>query len=487
MRKLKNLFFILLIGVSTLSKAGTAPAAGGYDLKFKIAGIKDTLCYLANYYGDKQYIKDSARVDATGKISFKGKEALPGGIYLFVFPNKTYFEILVDKVQHFSMECDMNDIINSMKVKESEENAQFYSYLQYIQKKSMEIEPLKAQRKQLADAKQPTDSIDASMKKIDESVANYKKDYIAKNQGTFLAAVFKASQDIVIPDAPILPNGAKDSTFAYRFYKAHYFDNIDLADERLLRTPIYNSKVSYYMKNMVLQIPDSIIPECDMLVGKAKPNKETFKFMVWYLTNTHETSNIMGMDAVFVHLVKKYYTKELAYWVDDATLYKIQDRANILDPILIGKKVKNLILADSTDNYQSLYAVNSPYTVLYFWDPDCGHCKKATPKVKAFYDKVKTKGVQVYAACTEVEMDKWRKYIRENNLDWINVADPKLQNNFRHEFDVTTTPQIFILDKDKKILAKKIDEETMEKILSKELGIPYVEPVKKDDDDKGHH
>jgi hypothetical protein len=66
------------------------------------------------------------------------------------------------------------------------------------------------------------------------------------------------------------------------------------------------------------------------------------------------------------------------------------------------------------------------------------------------------------------------------------VADPKLQNNFRHEFDVTTTPQIFILDKDKKIMAKKIDEDTMEKILSKELGIPYVEPVKKDDEQEHH-
>ena len=434
MQKIKNLFFILLIGVSTLSKAGTAPTATatGYDLKFKISGIKDTLCYLANYYGDKQYIKDSARVDSNGKINFKGSEALPGGIYLFVFPNKTYFEILVDKVQRFSMECDMNDVITSMKVKDCDENAQFYSYLQFIQKQSKEIEPLKAQRKQLADTKQPTDSIDASMKRIDESVANYKNDYILKNKGSFLSAVFKASQEPGIPEAPILANGAKDSMFAYHYYKAHYFDNIDLSDERLLRTPIYNGKLNYYMKNMVLQIPDSLIPECDLLVAKAKANKETFKFMVWYLTNTHETSNIMGMDAVFVHLVNKYYTKELAYWVDDATLFKIQDRASILEPILIGKKVKNLILADSTDNYQSLYSINSKYTILYFWDPDCGHCKKATPKVKAFYDKVKTKGVQVYAACTEVEMDKWRKYIRENHLDWINVADPKTQNNFRH-------------------------------------------------------
>jgi thiol-disulfide isomerase/thioredoxin len=113
--------------------------------------------------------------------------------------------------------------------------------------------------------------------------------------------------------------------------------------------------------------------------------------------------------------------------------------------------------------------VNAPYTILYFWDPDCGHCKKATPKVKAYYDKVRSKGVQVYAVCTEVEMEKWKAFIKENNLDWINVADPKLQNNFRAEFDIKTTPQIFILDKDKKIIAKKIDEETLEKIMDKEL------------------
>jgi len=177
----------------------------------------------------------------------------------------------------------------------------------------------------------------------------------------------------------------------------------------------------------------------------------------------------MGMEAVFVHLVKNYYTKEKAFWVDDATLYKINDRANILEPLLLGKVAKNLILTDTSGVYQALHSVNAPITILYFWDPDCGHCKKVTPKVKAYYDKVKSKGVKVYAVCTEVEMEKWRNYIKENNLDWINVADPKLQNNFRHDFDILTTPQIFILDKDKKILARKLDEDNMEKIVDREL------------------
>lgn len=467
-----TLLFLLLPMLFSFKTAKSMIPAGeteGYEIKVKIVGLRDSMVHLANYYGDKQYLKDSAIVDASGNVMFKGSESLPGGIYLFVFPNKTYFEMLIDKEQKFSMECTMGQVIETMKVKGSADNQLFYDYLKFIQTCSQEVEPLKAERKTKEDAKQSTDEVDKKIKAVDDKVQNYKLEFMKAHPGTLLSAIFKASQEPEIPELPLKSDGKRDSSFAYYYYRDHYFDNIDLADERLLRSPIYHSKLSGFVKNMLIQIPDSIIPWADKLVEKASQNKETFKYVVWYLTNTYETSNIMGLDEVFVHLVRNYYTKEKAYWVDDATLYKIQDRANVLEPILIGKKVKNLILQDSSGNYQALYSVNSPYTVLFFWDPDCGHCKKATPKVKAYYDKVKTKGVQVFAVCTEVEMEKWKNFIKEYKLDWINVADPKLQNNFRIEFDIKTTPQIFILDKDKKIIAKKIDEETLEKILDREL------------------
>lgn len=449
-----------------ITKAEPHPAGQGYELRFKIAGLRDSMVFLANYYGEKQYLKDSAFADAAGNVIFKGKEPLPGGIYLFVFPNKTYFELLIDKEQYFSMECSSDNMIPSMKIKGSEDNIQFYAYLSFIQEQSKLVEPLRTERRTLTEQGKKTEDVDARIKEIDERVANYKKDYIAKNPERFLTAIFKASEE---PKTPELPKGSKDSSMIFFYYRDHYFDLFDLSDERLLRSPVYHSKVNFFLKNLVVQYPDSVIPYADFLVQRASGNKETFKYMVWYLTNNYETSNIMGHDAVFVHLVKNYYTKDKAFWTDDATLYKIQDRARILEPILIGKKAKNLMLTDSSGKFQALYSVNAPFTILYFWDPDCGHCKKATPKVKAYYDRVRSRGVQVFAVCTEVEMDKWKKFIQEHNLDWINVADPKTQNNFRQEFDILTTPQIFILDKDKKIIAKKIDEDNMEKILDREL------------------
>jgi len=145
---MKNLRLIFTYACLSLVFVNSVNAQG-YEIKIKVNGLKDTLCYLANYYGDKQYIKDSAMVNSTGNITFKGKEALAGGIYLFVFPNKTYFEIMVDKSQFFSMECDQTDAINSMKVKGSQENADFYNYLQFIQKKSLEMETLKSEKSRL--------------------------------------------------------------------------------------------------------------------------------------------------------------------------------------------------------------------------------------------------------------------------------------------------------------------------------------------------
>ena len=475
MSKIK--FIPVLLTAFILSAFQSNASSDGYQVKVKITPVfKDSLYYLANYFGDKQYIQDSAKADAAGIVIFKGKEKLPGGIYLFVVPGKKYFELIIDKEQNFTMETDTANMVKNIVVKVSDDNQKFYNYLRFVMDKQKEAETLQAS---MHNAKTPKDSTDAldKLKDLGKVVTDFKLKYITDYPDFLLSKVFKTSQEPEVPEAPLLPNGMKDSTFAYRYYKAHYLDNVDFTDARILRTPLFHTKLDTYIKKLVMQVPDSINKEADMLVTKARPNPEVFKYVVWYLTNTYETSNIMGMDAVFVHMAKTYYTKDQATWVDSTTLYKIQERVKVLEPILIGQKVKNLIMEDTTGTYKALYNIKTPYTILLFWDPDCGHCQKVVPEVKKLYDIVKGKGAEVYAICTETEMDKWRKFIREKHLDWINVADPKYQNNFRYEFDITSTPQIYLLDSNKEIVAKKIDVEILADILSKKLNMK-IEGIK---------
>ena len=112
-----------------------------------------------------------------------------------------------------------------------------------------------------------------------------------------------------------------------------------------------------------------------------------------------------------------------------------------------------------------MYAIRSYYaiTLLIFWDPDCGHCKKELPKIKEeVYDLYAEHGVKVVTVYTQVEEEKWKKFLEEKDLtEWINLYDPYNQSNFRNNYDIYSTPVLYVLDKDKKILAKRIGVEQL--------------------------
>lgn len=460
---------VLFITTSSLSFAQT-----GYKLEGKIKGWHDTICFLGNHYGDKKYIKDTTRIDKSGNFVFQGKEKLPGGIYLVIFPNKVYFEIIVDKEQYFSMETDTTDLVKKMKFKKSEENNLFYKYLNFIITEQGKAEPLRKyitrlMSDSLAAATTKKDSIKILQEKssvIDKEVEEFKTTFRKNYPNTFLAEIFKAQTDPIIPESPTLPNGRKDSTFPYLYYKAHYWDNLPLSDDRFLRTPMFHYRLKSYFDRMVIQNPDSLhllTNDIKDIIEKTKGNKEMFKYIIWYLTPIYENNPIMGMDGAFVFLVEEYYKTWKAYWVDSTQNLKIIHRAEIIKPLLLGKPSPSVIMQDTSGNSIALYDIKSKYTIVVFWDPDCGHCQKTIPKLREEYDKhLKAKGVTVYSVNIEDNEEKWKKFIRDNKLEWINVHDKFKKYFLRDLFDIYSTPVIYLLDDQKIIKAKRIDVEQID-------------------------
>jgi len=434
-----------------------------YNIKIKISNISNTDCYMGYHFADKQYVSDTLKVDAKGNMVYTGTKPLDGGIYLVVTPNKKFFEVIIAGETDFSLETDTLDFVKHMKVKGSKENEWFYAYLNFMTDKSKELEPLNRKYEALKANKDSAEAIREKMGKIDKEVKEYKLNFMKTHPESFLAKIFRTSQDPDVPEAPKLPNGRTDSTFAYRFYKKHFFDGVDFSDARLLRTPLLYNKYKQYLEKLTPQIPDSIADACILICEKAKANKEVFKYTVVYTTSTYESSKIMGMDAVFIRLVEEYFNTGQAFWADSTHLFKISDRARVLKPLILGKKAPNLLLYDDKNQLQPLWGVKSKYTILCFWDPDCSHCKKAVPQLAEVYHKsLKAKGFEVYGVCTETEGAKWHKFIEDNKLDWINVADLELHNTFRSVYDISSTPVIYILNEKKEIIAKKLGVEQIE-------------------------
>lgn len=479
MREMRiGLSFIVLLCLTECAPAQkkAEETKPGYNLEFKVDGCAEGNILLAYYYGNKQYIKDSARADIDCRFSFKGAESLDEGIYLVVMPpDNKYFELVVDGNQHFKMETSLEKPIAKMRVTNSKENKDFYDYLQFINSKKDVTKPWTDRISELQKADSTGFMETAEFKGlreklngVDSEVKEYKLDFMKKNPDNFMTVVFRASKDVEIPDSPMKEDGIIDSTFQYRYYKTHYWDGVDFSDGRLIRTPVFHSKLEQFMTRTVLQIPDSINKEADILIERARGTNDLFKYLVFWITQHFETSKQMGMDAVFVHMAKQYYMTGQAFWADSSTVAKVSERAQKLDWSLLGKVAPNVRMKDVSGNWQELHKVNADYTIAYFWDPECGHCKKVTPKLKEFYDKyMQELGLGVFSVGTHAE-DKhkaWVDFINEKKLDWLNVEDPEQKSGYKYLYDIYSTPVIYVLDKDKKIVAKRLGVEDLENFI----------------------
>ncbi|MCS6823975.1 MAG: DUF5106 domain-containing protein [Cytophagaceae bacterium] len=432
--------------------------AYSYSIKVKINGLKDSTCYLGYYFGQKKYTPvDTAKADANGNLLFSKKDKLKEGVYLIILP-KIYLELIITNEQDITLETDTSDYVGKMKIKGSQESKLFYEFQKYMIEKSQKMQQLSAKLKQTSDP----DSIKAINEKgkaLQEEIKKYRDQLYAANPKAFTTKLLRAAEEPEVPDFK-LPSGHRDSVRAFLYYRDKFLENLDFSDERMLRTPIFIPKVERYVNELTLQVPDSIIKSVTTILTKAEANKEIFKYFTATFTNTYETSSIMGQDAIFVYLAKNYYLKGKCFWADTAMLRKIKERVTILEPLLIGKTAPNIYLADTAGNYLPLHTIKSKYLVVIFWDAECGHCQKEVPKLFELYkSSLRSTGVSVYAATIERQDNSWMKFIKEKKLfapGWFNVRDKYNHTDFRNVYDVYSTPVIYILDENKKIIAKRL-------------------------------
>jgi thiol-disulfide isomerase/thioredoxin len=455
MKKLIPGFILIMLSATALCQVKNS-----YEVSISISGLRDSTIYLAYHFGDKQYVMDTVRLDSRGNGIFTGRETLPQGIYMIVLPGRRYFEILMTENQNFSLSCSYNDYFNTLRFTRSEINTAFNDY----QKKWVSLQQKAgAVAKRIQNNKGNSDSLKvltAKQKEHESIMKSYLKSVIERNGTNLLSVLVKSMLPLEVPEFNV-PAGIHnpDSVkwlLKYNYNKDHFFDNIDLTDERLLRTPILQARLDAFFRNVVIQAPDSINREIDRLIRKCQANPKVFQFVSIYLFNHFRESEIMGHDAVMVKIADDIYLSGKADWVTKEFKDDLRKQVELLRHNLIGMKAENLIMDSYMGTFVALHDIEKEFIILYFWEPNCGHCKEATPKLKAYYDKAKNDGIEVFAVCTTKDKPAWTKYIEENGLTWINGWDPERASHYDFYYNVQSTPMIYILDRNKKIIAKKL-------------------------------
>lgn len=449
--------------------AGSAPAVfakDGYTIKLKFTDLKDQKVFLAHYYGKPLptiYKVDSATIDSKGTSTLQTSQKIIGGLYLLILQdNKSYFEFLLDNGQAIDITATAAKLPMEVSFKNSPDNERFQQYVAFLDKVGKQHRDLTADLAQ-ARSKRDSAAIQDKFRALSVDVTRFREDYTRQHPKTLLANIFRALETPQVPDMK-KEDGTEDTDAKYNWYKDHYWDNVAFDDERLVYTPLLGNKLEEYFTRLVPAIPDTFNMEADNLVKKARASKEVFKYVVHWITTYAQESNIMGMDAVFVHMVENYYMKGEAFWLNQGTLEKYLERARSIAPNVIGNVAPELKLQQMDGKVVSLHAVDAKYTLLIFWSPDCGHCEEEIPRIDSAIraSGMDKKGMKVVAVNIDRETEKWQRIIKNKKLDgWIHVYDPERKSDFRAKYDVYGTPSVYLLDDKKIIRGKKLDHENM--------------------------
>ena len=430
----------------------------GYKIEASIKGVKDTSLILSYRYGTKFYSVDTARTDSYGNAIFSDTLDLNRGMYQVILPDKSFIDFFIDDSQNINITSVKNTLVDSLHSENSFPNEQFFLWQAENQKLRKRAQSLQKKTESLA-ADSPEQVV--YQKELSQLREENKAlwDNTIDKLSTFLPGKFlKGMRPFVVPDAVAKgPNGEIDQRAQYEYYKAHFFDAVDFSDAALIRTPLIQSKLEQFFTRVVPALPDSVIVYSKNVVDLTQEGSEIFQFVVQFLLNKYSDPKIMGMDAVYVYIADNYYLNGLAFWMEDNMLKSIRSRVETLRPLLLGKKPPALKGLETPEGERiDVDDINAEFIILYFWEPDCSFCKTETPKLKSVYDQLRNKNIEVVAVNTRLEKEPWEKFIVEHELNWINVFAPHDVRNVLKDYEAFSTPKLFILDKDKHIVAKDI-------------------------------
>lgn len=472
-----------LLGLATFLLGSLALGAQvkGFEINGLVKDFTGDTVILAYQHEDKMYIQDTFFAKG-GKFTMKGDEELPGGIYALVLrPGDKSFQLLISRdEQRFSFECSGPDYASTLKFKGSPDNSLFYEYITFLGEMTKKAGPLRTAQDECKDKTETPACKDAKDKlaNMDKEVKAYQQNLVTKHAKTLTAAIVRGNMGLDFPPTPAGMSKEEEREFQFRFYKEHYFDGFDFSDDRLIRTDFIGKKIMPYIENLTVVHPDSMALAADFLIESSRKNKDMYRYVVSKLLYHFETSKFICLDDVFVHISDKWVCNPNApfgggFWLKEDAKKKICDKAAAQRHLKCNGLAPNLILQplDGKSAPVELYKVKAEFTLVYFWDPDCGNCKKQSEKLAQIYDKLKEKGVEVYGICNKYmdEVDKCQKKVEEMQLKWINTADKYAQARAKQLYDIQMTPFMYMLDKDKKILFKKIAADQVEEIVDKEL------------------
>lgn len=426
----RKVFHIIIPVISLMLLCITKADAKGYRV-YAATSAQDTSMYTLNgwKWGERVYL-DTVRA-SKGKILFTGKEDLACGEYtISEASEKKVVEFIVPREnRNFKITFSRDGEIYNVKKGNSENKLfqQFNNFLNY--------------------GWQNLNSPDEFIGKLEE----FRQTAASKHKGSIT--------DIILTNALVKADDFHELGEIFPF-----------GDTIILNTKFAEDKVEQYLRLLQYNHNDTIIKYVDSLIGSGG-NRELQNRLGYSTYNFFYNSDIMGQEGIAVHVAQNWFLNNRLDWPNAEGKFMLRTFVEFNRHSLIGMDAPELELTDTLENKISLHSLDAEYTIVYFYTDDCASCRKETPELVDFVNGYEDGVLAVYAVYANDNTQRWKEYINKELyiynpfMQWVNVYDPDFGSGFQMLYNVIKTPQMFLLDKEKKIIGRGLDVKALKELL----------------------
>ncbi len=424
--------------------------ANSQNLVIEVKGAQTHKAILYSLKGENNEKIDSIFSGNNNYFTYTFKKNLfHTGFYRAVFNQNIHIDFIYDG-ENIYISTNSDDILDSLHVINSLSNQLYYSFTKLNRSFKTKTDLL-----QLLLAKYPKDDnyyekTKAELHHVQENYLNFINVISQKIPDSFIARYIKSYQ-LPIVNAALPPNQQLE------FLKSHSLDNVNFKDGELIFSDLFTVKtIEYLTYYRNPQMPKGILENefksaIDTILNKAKVNYKVYKQIVEYLIDGFRK---FGFENDLKYIIDNYVIKD-DLCLDNKTEKSIQLMINQDKILHIDAIVPDISMQDPSGKIVNLDKIESKKILIIFYASWCPHCMALIPKLKEYLSTLHNHGLKVLAISLDTKRSDWINFINRNNLKWINISDLNgWDSKTALDYYIYATPTMFLIDSNKKIIAK---------------------------------
>ena len=268
---------------------------------------------------------------------------------------------------------------------------------------------------------------------------------------------------------PALPPALLSAEQKLEFMREHYWDKFDFSDttflSRIDSTKMLTAFAVYAGGYMQDSLAYRYMPR---LMQRASTSKRMYTYFLMLAENVlHDPNSPLRSDEKYIPVLESAVQSQ---WLDEYERMPYEYDLEMARQNRVGRVANDFTYTLASGRTGRMHNIKANYTLIFISNPGCPMCGDVKEQIISspmLQELAERKELKVLVIYPDADLEAWREHLEDYPASWINAYDADLRIDKERLYDLKAIPALYLLDKQKRVMAKDCtDVAYIEKLLS---------------------